>query len=294
MHTRKRAIGSLLSHRQVQVQSDGCGGMTFTELLVVIATLGILAMVILPAVANPQSKAVQCMSNMRELALAWTLYAGENAERLAINSDPHVINSTVFNGTQSYVAGSLDWSSGQYNTNTSYLIDDRHSLLGSYCNRNPGIFACPSANYVSQPQHGQGWNQRARSVAMNGAVGDGHKYLEPANPFFWNQWYVARKMSDFQTPRPSQSWVFMDEHPDSIDDAVLYTPSYPITQFTELPAALHEGAAGITFADGHVEMHKWTGRIANIPVKIMTQQRVTCYITDPDMLWEAQHTPRAQ
>ena len=42
----------------------------------------------------------------------------------------------------------------------------------------------------------------------DGAVGDGDKYQEPAYPFSWTQWYVAKKTTDFHTPGPSDVWVF--------------------------------------------------------------------------------------
>ena len=126
---------------------------------------------------------------------------------------------------------------------------------------------------------------------MDGAVGDGDKYQQPGKPFGWTAWYVAKKVSDFHTPGPSDVWVFSDEHPDSIDDALMYTANYAVTSFTELPGSQHGGACGLAFADGHSIVHKWQGPIANEPVKYVTRQQISCSITDPDMLFLAQHTP---
>ena len=280
-----------------QARDQNLRAFTLTELLVVVVTLGILAMLLLPALANtrPQSKAFQCLNNMRQMATAWTLYAEDNHDNLAINSDPHVKGTTLFpavGGGQSWITGSMDWSTGQQNTNESYLVDDKHSLLGSYLARQVKVFACPAANYVSPPERSLGWGHRSRSIAMNGAVGDGDKFAEPNKPFGWTQWYFAKKATDFHTPGPSEVWVFSDEHPDSVDDALMYTSSYAVTSFTELPGSQHGGACGLAFADGHSEIHKWSGPIANQPVKYQTQQQVACSITDPDMLWLAKHTPQ--
>jgi prepilin-type N-terminal cleavage/methylation domain-containing protein len=280
---------------QRHVQDRACRAFTLTELLVVLTTLGILAALLLPALAGTQPgsiKTLQCLNNMRQMAVAWTLYAEDNHDRLAINSDPHVNNSAYMGGTPSWVIGDVDWTTGQYNTNTAYVINDKYSLLGGYLGRSYKVFACPAtATFLSPVQQVSGWSARVRSVAMNAAVGDGAKFEQPGNPFGWTGWYVAKKSTDFHNPAPSGVWVFSDEHPDSIDDELLYTANYAVSSFTELPGSQHDGGCGITFADDHAEIHKWQGTAARQPVQFTLKQRIACPINDPDMLWLAQHTP---
>ena len=267
-------------------------GFTIVDLLVLLAVLGVLAATLLPALASsqPRGKASQCLNNMRQLTLAWTLYASENNERLAINSDPHGLAGPA-GASPSWITGTLDWTTRSNNTNLLYLINDQYSLLGSYLGRSASVFACPAADVVSGLQRSVGWTRRVRSVAMDGEVGDGNKFGFP--PFGWTAWYVAKKSTDFNQPGPGQAWVFMDEHPDSIDDGIMYTSSYATDGIVELPADLHDGAGTVTFADGHVEMHKWTGAAANESVRYYPRAEIPGNTNDPDMVWLAQHTPRS-
>lgn len=272
---------------------------TLIELLVVIAIIAILAAMLLPALSLAKQKAMaaSCMSDRKQLATAWVMFSGDNSELLPLNNDFLFSGSITYNGQVSWASGKVDWTAGIYNTNQALIVSDTYSSIGQYVAGTPKLFACPAANYVSPAQRQMGWDHRVRSIAMDAAVGDGAKYNSPGKPFGWTQWYVAKKTTDFHVPGPSDCWVFTDEHPDSIDDCILYTASYPVTSFTELPGNQHGGGCGLSFADGHAEIHGWRGPVMNAHRSVIYQttlgltQQVPCPTTDPDMLWLANHTP---
>jgi prepilin-type N-terminal cleavage/methylation domain-containing protein/prepilin-type processing-associated H-X9-DG protein len=261
---------------------------TLIELLVVIAIIAILAAMLLPALgrAKQRAQAVNCMSNNKQLGLAWMMYATDNADRLVTNSD----RSQQFNGMPSWISGWLDWGTGRDNTNTLFLTDTRFAGLAEQVGKSVKIFACPSGNYASPPQRALGWASRVRTVAMNGAVGDGEKYN-----FGWGNYFVAKKTGDLVLPGPSQTWVFVDEHPDSIDDGILYTnPNYTngTGVFTELPSGEHGGSCGLGFADGHSEIHKWRTSVTLRKVSYQKVEQVSVS-GNQDLAWMAERTPRS-
>ena len=105
-------------------------------------------------------------------------------------------------------------------------------------------------------------------------------------------------MGDLTHPGPSDSWVFIDEHPDAIDDNLFYIDPALVDgsgQFTELPSSLHNGGCGMAFADGSAQIHKWRDPNTLRPVKYLQSngQRVTV-VNSVDLAYLAQHTPRGQ
>ena len=121
---------------------------TLIELLVVIAIIAILEAMLLPALSKAKQRAVaaQCLSNHKQLTLAWFMYTGDNNDYLVINSDPAHPDPRF---PISWVGGKLDWLTTPANVNQTYLTDDRLSLLASYTARSRGLYACPASNDLS-------------------------------------------------------------------------------------------------------------------------------------------------
>ena len=77
-------------------------------------------------------------------------------------------------------------------------------------------------------------------------------------------------MTEISDPSPSQFWVLVDEHPDSINNggmAVQCTGRGANARIIDYPASFHNGACGFSFADGHSEIRRWLDARTKPPVR---------------------------
>lgn len=268
---------------------------TLIELLVVIAIIAILAAMLLPALAGAKQRAqgIQCMSNNKQKILAWTMYTTDSQDRFAPNANESTAD--ILNDP-SWVKGILSWTAGNTdNTNLNFLVNDTTSVLGPYCAKNAGVYKCPADTFTCSIA-GQRF-QRVRSTSMNGFVdGASPSYLAGWNAAMAQTWRVYAKSSDVTFPAPSSLWVFVDEHPDSINDGWLIT-SVQGTQFQapadweDMPSSLHGGSCGFSFADGHAALHKWQSGASVVGVKQVSHNGDYAVGSNPvDILWMVQHS----
>lgn len=213
---------------------------TLVELAVVLGLIAVLATLMLPAIAatKPGNGVAHCLNNQRQLTLGWQMYANDNADAL--------IGVSWISGNNYMV-----WANDTRTTNTGALIDPLQSPIAAYI-RTAAVYKCPADNYQSAANPGP----RSRSVSQNAALG-GQPTFENANGFTY---FSAKKILDLAKPGPARTYVFVDEHPDSIDDSLFFLDTgYAIgaEKWRNLPASYHNGGAGISFADGHAELHTW-------------------------------------
>lgn len=100
--------------------------------------------------------------------------------------------------------------------------------------------------------NGGAYSPRVRSISMNGCMNGNSWYTAQIGNYF-----TFRKTTEVLRPAPSLAFVFLDEHPESIDDGYFLVYVDRTALWANMPANYHNGACGFSFADGHAEIRKW-------------------------------------
>jgi prepilin-type N-terminal cleavage/methylation domain-containing protein/prepilin-type processing-associated H-X9-DG protein len=239
-------------------------GFTIVELLVVVAIIAILASLLLPAIARAsgQGRQIFCQNNLRQLGVAWTVYAGDHDDRITYNLGSTEIKAMLARGQKYNWANSLmNWELDSSNTNE--LLNTQASI-GPYVSANPRVFRCPSDTALSRIQRSAGWDHRSRTYSMNAMVGNAGEFTlggtNVNNPAY------QQFMTLGEIKAPALIFAFIEEHPDSINDGYFINKGY-VSQWYDLPASFHNGGANLAFADGHQELRRWQRESTKKPAR---------------------------
>ncbi|HWD18721.1 MAG TPA: H-X9-DG-CTERM domain-containing protein [Verrucomicrobiae bacterium] len=263
--------------------ATSCGrknGFSLVELPVILGVVALLAILMVKAAAHRAKDAnqnAQCLANTRQLTAAWLMYAGDYNDRCCNNYGINPISWEVSAHTyQTWGLNLVNWSTSSDNTNVTLL---QHGSLNAYVGGSAAAFRCPEDNYLAPQQQAAKFQARVRSYTMNGHFGHysgcltcagGNTNTGTDNTYLGgNEFNMPYRqfLTVGAAPKPQQFFLFIDEAPDfntspyfdSGNAPTTWTATTPGT-FASLPASYHNGGAGVSFADGHAEIHRWVDK----------------------------------
>ena len=233
-------------------------GFTLIELLVVIAIIAILAAMLLPALAKAKQGATTaaCLNAEKQLALAWIMYADDNADRL--------VNLSTYQNPGPLNGANTPWRVDIYNNQMGIGTPTTEAAWQAAVERgykqptatipgplykyapNPDIVHCPGDLRYKLPLHqGFSWDSYAGATFLNGEAGGFTKrtqVMHTSDRFIWVEGADMRGEN-------VGSWG-MNPYGTA---AINFTDA----RFQDSPAAFHVTSACFNFVDAHAESHKW-------------------------------------
>lgn len=226
----------------------GRAGFTLIELLAVI-TIVLVVVGLLSAALNQtryRTLRVACLDNMKQLQLAWTMYADDHSDYVALNktAPPNASASTgiaaaPLSATNSWVVGNPKVDRTDDNIAKGSLYPYVKSTM---------VYRCPMDSSTTKSG-----TPRTRSYSLNAYLGGDDEDLEPR---------VKMKLGELVNPGPDRVFVFIEEHEESVwggGFVVLPREQFSLNAgaWNSTPSDRHMQGCNLTFADNHLEYWRW-------------------------------------
>lgn len=229
-------------------------GFTLIELLVVIAIIAVLMAILMPALnrAREQGKRAVCLSNLKQLTLAWIMYADDN--------DDKIVNGEAYTATRLPVANPVP-TRGPHKGERYWVGNDvgsrpldmkikaiRIGALFTYC-KNEKLYRCPTGIRGEMRTYSIGYG-------MNGCFDAAGTYIGSKGVRVGKTVLMVKRKMEITVPAPAYRLVFLDEGRMTIDS---YAVHYLIPQWWDPPHVRHADGTNVSFADGHSDYWKYRG-----------------------------------
>ena len=265
-------------------------GFTLIELLVVIAIIAILISLILASLSQAKAKArrIECINDMRQLVLTSSLYSNDNNDAMVPNGFGTPEHPEHLGGYKFWVLGEEHIFPKEM-TNLDYILNPEYALYANYI-KNPKVYKCPAdkstvgIDGVEYP--------KLRSYALNSYIG----WQNISNSYNNTPYRLFMKTSDVSAVDSSKLLLFVDVAPGNICFPAfivkMRNDSKP-NWFFHFPSSQHENSGIVSFADGHVEAHKWRDPV------VLERSKIPWYINhfsdvsdSVDLAWLRDHASK--
>jgi prepilin-type N-terminal cleavage/methylation domain-containing protein/prepilin-type processing-associated H-X9-DG protein len=226
--------GTATSRRNAASRS----AFTLIELLVVIAIIAILMAILMPTLhrAREQGRRAACLSNLKQLTLAWIMYADENDDRI-VNGATGFSNQNLSWGDHT---NELAWIDGYHPLDLEAAKEDiRRGALWPYV-KNEKIYRCPTGRKGEAFTYSIMFSMNAVNHPATQGVRGAH----------------IKRRSEIRNPAPAYRLVFIDEGRMTSD---AYAVHYDQEQWWDDAPVRHGDGTNVSFADGHSDYWKWRG-----------------------------------
>ncbi|MDX1952057.1 MAG: hypothetical protein SFY81_07715, partial [Verrucomicrobiota bacterium] len=209
--------------------------------------IGILVGLLSVALNSTKERAFRiiCLDHMKQLQMAWLMYADDNEDHLALNKTaPGPLDKRLLGRRLS----TNSWAAGNPREDRTTANIERGTLFPYL--RSTEIYKCPQDS--SRVAGGSGL-PRVRSYSVNAYLGGDNAGLDPR---------VKTRLTELAQPGPDRVFVFIEEHEHSIWSSgfeVLPRDKFTLSSgsWSSTPSDRHMQGANLSFADGHVEYWRW-------------------------------------